>query len=283
MSGSFVSLMYHNVVSAQDAGDYAALSPSIRNYFVSASDFASHLQRLSESARVLTCAELHRFYATGDLDGSTKSVHLTFDDGWKDCVDLGGPLLAERGWQATLFVTTGLIDRPYFVTENDLRRIDERTFHIGSHAHTHCFLNELPDDQIRSELQTSKAQLEDIIGRSVDAVSIPNGAVDERVRRIAVEAGYRLIFTSSTHANTRRRGPLHVGRVAIRQTTTAADVAAFAQGRFRRERCRQQLLALPKRLLGPSGYRALRRTYLGERSNDHEMSDLAVAGVTAER
>lgn len=284
MSGSFVSLMYHNLVPTGRGGGCAALSPSIRSYFLDERVFAAQLQVLARSTRVLSCDDVRRFYASPDASAaSLPSVHLTFDDGWKDCVELGGPLLAEHGWQANLFVTTDLIGKPQFVTTADLQRIDVRTFHVGSHSHTHCFLNELPDDRIRNELQSSKLRLEDILGRPVDTLSIPNGAIDNRVRRIALEVGYGLIFTSSTHRNTRRSGPDNIGRVAIRSTTTADDVAAFAQGRFLHERCRQRLLSLPKQLLGAAGYRTLRRTLLGERPGEQDMAELAVAGDPAER
>lgn len=284
MSGSFVSLMYHNLVPTGRGEECAGLSPSIRSYFLDESAFAAHLQVLARSARVLSLEDVRRFYATPDNgDATLPNVHLTFDDGWKDCVELGEPLLAGHGWQATLFVTTDLIGRPRFATTADLQRIDGRTFHVGSHSRTHCFLNELPDDRVRDELLSSKQRLEDILGRSVDTLSIPNGAIDSRVRRIAIEAGYGLIFTSSTHRNTRRSGPDNIGRVAIRSTTTADDVAAFAQGRFLQERCRQRLLSLPKQLLGPAGYRTLRRTLLGERPGEQDMAELAAIGEPAER
>jgi peptidoglycan/xylan/chitin deacetylase (PgdA/CDA1 family) len=269
--------MYHDLLPANGAGsDQAALSPSITSYFVSESALAQHLDVLATEADVLNHDDVLRFYDanTNAISSARPQVHLTFDDGWKRCVELGGPLLAARGWQATLFVTTELIGRPQFVTQHDLRCVAGRSFQIGSHSRTHCFLNELPEASVHEELRTSKLQLEDILGLAVDSVSIPNGAVDGRVRRIAAEVGYRLIYTSATRANSRRHGPLDIGRIAVRNTTTAADVASYARGQFGRERLRQQLLSLPKRLLGPRNYRALRRTLLGEARHQCEMHDL---------
>lgn len=278
MSDSFVSLMYHNLLPGNGAGsDLAALSPSITGYFVGEAAFAEHLRVLAGQADVMSHADVRAFYAGGAStpQAGHGRVHLTFDDGWKQCVELGGPLLEARGWQATLFVTTGLIGRPHFVSEADLRSVSARSFHVGSHARTHCFLNELPEEAIREELRSSKSRLEDILGTAVDSVSIPNGAVDRRVRQIAAEVGYRLLFTSEARGNSVRHGPRAIGRIAIRRTTSAADVAAFAQGRFGPERWRQQLLSLPKRMLGPRPYRALRRRLLGETRQQSEMHDLA--------
>jgi peptidoglycan/xylan/chitin deacetylase (PgdA/CDA1 family) len=277
MSDTFISLMYHDLLPRDGTGcDRAVLSPSITSYFVSESAFALHLNAMAARVDILTHDDVLRFYggAPGAPASDRPKVHLTFDDGWKRCVALGGPPLKARGWQATLFVTTDLIGRTHFVSESELRAVAGQAFHIGSHARTHCFLNELSEKAIHEELRTSKLRLEDILGGEVDSVSIPNGAVDGRVRRIAAEVGYRLVFTSSAHANSRRHGPLHVGRIAVRGSTTAREVESFARGHFGRERIRQQLLSLPKRLLGSRNYRTLRRTLLGEARHQSEMHDL---------
>lgn len=277
MSDSFICLMYHNLLPCGGAGrDADALSPSITSYFVDERAFVAQLQMLAESVDVMSHDDVARFYEgqPAETTSSRPRVHLTFDDGWKGCVELGAPLLESRGWQATLFVTTELIGRPQFVSESDLRAVAGKAFHIGSHARTHCFLNELADPAIQEELKSSKQRLEDILGRPVDSVSIPNGAVDDRVRDIAAQLGYRLVFTSSAHANSRATCPLNVGRIAVRSSTTSAQVAAFARGQFGRERLRQGVLSLPKRVLGPKNYRTLRRTLLGEGRRQSEMHDL---------
>ena len=277
MPPTFVSLMYHNVVPpAGGPASDAALSPSITRYFVKAATFSEHLQLLAQRAHVMNAHDVQQFYfgAASPAASSKPRVHLTFDDGWRDCIEVGGPLLESHGFQATLFVTADYIGKPRFVSREELQAASGTTFHIGSHARTHCFLNELPDDQIRYELQSSKETLEEIVSADVDAISIPNGAVDARVRRIAADVGYRCVFVSATHMNTRRRGALDVGRVAIRNQTTAAEVLGFAEGRFLRERCRQQLLSLPKHVLGPGRYRSLRRRLLGEKHAQCDMHEL---------
>lgn len=311
MRQSFVSLMYHNLCRSPGSTDGdAALSPSITSYFVSEQDFTVHLDILAEQTEVISPQDVLRFFSerseTSKVSGSLREpsrstssqssaptglrqaaepqaspapppkprVHLTFDDGWRECVDRGAPLLAARGFQASLFVTTDLIGRDRFVTAADLRSVSGREFNIGSHCRTHCFLNELSDQQIYDELTASRFALEDLLGTPVEMLSIPNGAVDARVRRVAAEVGYRCLFDSTPRVNTLRSGPWHIGRIAIRAATTPQELATYAAGRFARERCRQQLLSLPKRLLGPGNYRAVRRRLLGEQPHQHEMSEL---------
>ncbi|MBL8848856.1 MAG: polysaccharide deacetylase family protein [Planctomycetaceae bacterium] len=285
MPRRFVSLMYHNVVRDDDAGaraDAAGLGRSITSYFVGATAFAQQLDAIAATADVLSYANLRPFFDKAtDAPAARPLVQLTFDDGWRGTVDVAGPLLAERGLQAMLFVTTGLIGAPRFLAAAELSQLPRETFHLGSHTVTHRFLNELPDAEIRDELRQSRHELEDIAGYEVDTLSIPNGACDQRVVKIAAECGYRYVFRSDVHANSPRTGPLNIGRAAIRATTRLETVARYLQGDLRRERLRSTLLSLPKRTLGPHRYRQLRQLLLGQVRTEHEMCDLVRSAVQA--
>ena len=118
--------------------------------------------------------------------------------------------------------------------------------------------------------------LEAATGREIDTISIPNGAVDKRVKQIAAEVGYRLVFTSEVHSNTRQAGPLEIGRAAVRTSTSPQQILQFAQGEYRRESWRRLMLGLPKTILGPGRYRRLRARLLGEQGGQLEMADLVV-------
>jgi len=275
----FVSLMYHNVVGDDDAGaraDGGGLSPSITSYFVGAGAFARQLDAIRQVANVLTYADLERIFDASAIDDSRTRplVQLTFDDGWRGSVDVAGPLLAERGLQTMLFVTTGLIGAPRFLSSSELSHLSRETFHVGSHTVTHRFLNELPDAEIREELRDSRHELEDILGYEVDTVSIPNGACDDRIVAIAAECGYRFVFRSEVHVNSPRLGPLNIGRAAVRATTSMETIARYVRGDLRREQWRSTLLSVPKRTLGPVRYRRLRQILLGQAQTEQEMCDL---------
>ncbi|MBD3258008.1 polysaccharide deacetylase family protein [candidate division GN15 bacterium] len=84
---------------------------------------------------------------------------------------------------------------------------------FGTHSHSHVALTGLDDTRLRQELHTSRALLEDTVGKTVDSLSYPFGRVDQRVIDAAAEAGY-------TRAYTMRFGhpddpPLALGRAAV--------------------------------------------------------------------
>jgi peptidoglycan/xylan/chitin deacetylase (PgdA/CDA1 family) len=66
-------------------------------------------------------------------------------------------------------------------------------FEIGSHGHKHVNYNELPDEEIRKQIQTAHMILEAETGTTPRLIRMPNGAFDKRVLRIANELGYTVI------------------------------------------------------------------------------------------
>jgi peptidoglycan/xylan/chitin deacetylase (PgdA/CDA1 family) len=215
--------------------------------------------------------------AAGRADTSSKqrysgqAVLLTFDDGWRDAVEVGGPILQSERCQAMLFVTTDFVGQRHFLSRHDLKRLPRGLFRIGSHARTHRMLSRLSETEIRGELRDSKHFLEEVAGHAIDALSIPNGAVDERVERIASEAGYRFLFTSQVHVNTPKTGPMHIGRVAIKQNTSIRTFQRYARGQLALEQVRRWLLSAPKSLLGLARYEKMRRRLLGETARHRQL------------
>lgn len=274
---TMVCLMYHNVF--EDAQRYGDLSPSITSYFVGKSVFDAQIRQLVESGKCLPHEALHRFYgisgqSSQDVGHSEPSILLTFDDGWRESVEVAGPILDKHQGNAMLFITTDFIGRRHFLTPSEIRALPTKLFRVGSHARTHRMLNRLSDPEIFAELKDSKRILEDAVGQCVDSLSIPNGAVDDRVRRIASEVGYQFLFTSNVYTNTAAIGPMHIGRVAIKQNTSMRTFQGYLDGRFAWQRLRRCLLTAPRSILGVTRYEMFRRRLLGETAGQQVMQDL---------
>ena len=73
-----------------------------------------------------------------------------------------------------------------------LDRIDvtDRGVRIGSHAVSHPHLTRLSDDELRRELEDSKAEIEAELGRRCPELAYPYGEHDARVRAATQAAGY---------------------------------------------------------------------------------------------
>ena len=263
----FVALMYHNVYP--DGRPYTDLSPSATSYFIPRSTFAAHLSELSAvGGSCMTWGDVTSFY-TGSPRPTRPAerfpVLLTFDDGWRDSVEVAGPLLEQHRCSAVLFVTLDFLGRRHFLSRADVSRIGTVALRVGSHARTHRMLSLLPEDEIRAELADSKKALEDLAGYEVDSLSIPSGAVDRRVRRIAAECGYRFVFDSEVRVNSPGDSALAIGRVAVMSGTALPVFRRYVHRRIGREKLRRTVLTAPKRVLGLPRYERLRRRLLGEK------------------
>jgi len=278
MSG-FVCLMYHDVCRDEEAPS-ARLSPSIRSYSVTTGQFAAHVAAIGRD-RWMDPKELGNPARPATADARPR-VLLTFDDGWRGSIEEAGPILAQAGARAIVFLTTGLIGHPLFVDDAMLRDLSTEVFEVGAHTVTHPFLAECSSEVIRRELRDSRQTLEDILGRCVDCVSIPNGSIDERVLELAYECGYEFVFTSETRLNSGEPASRTIGRVAVRSETSAETVTQWANGTLGAASWRRRALELPRRVLGPQRYRRLRSWALGEELGQDDMADLVAEHVRAE-
>jgi len=155
------------------------------------------------------------------IPGSTEDsmrIALTFDDGYRDNWTVAAPLLVECGIPFTVFVTTGAVAgrKVGFLSPEELRKLAELPgATIGSHTVNHPRLTDCDEPGLKEELTSSKAFLEDLLGKEIDSISYPHGAVNRRVRDMAENAGYRIGATSRFDVNKCGRDPLLLCRTDI--------------------------------------------------------------------
>jgi peptidoglycan/xylan/chitin deacetylase (PgdA/CDA1 family) len=96
---SLTILYYHSVLPDSDAGSGSAFNAGM---------FGRQLDILKTFYRVLPLPEALERLARGRLP--SRSVCITFDDGYADNCTVALPMLVERGMHATFFVTTGVLN-----------------------------------------------------------------------------------------------------------------------------------------------------------------------------
>lgn len=84
------------------------------------------------------------------------------------------------------------------MTWDHVREMAAAGMDFGSHSVTHPILSQLDDTDLWRELTESKQTLDEVLERSVEAISYPVGgltAFDARVRHMSRSAGYKLGFS----------------------------------------------------------------------------------------
>lgn len=215
-----IVLMYHGIVAPQTP------APREREagadlYDVTAENFRAQLSWLKGHLyRTVTIRK--------NLDAfSTKEILLTFDDGEMNNCTVAMPLLKEFGFVGHFFLITKRIGKDGYMGWEQIHQLNAQGMIIGSHGFSHEILTNLLDTQIQEELSASKKHLERNLGVPVESISIPRGFCNEKIIRMAGEAGYRYIFVSEKPAGV---GMKCFSRVAVKSNWTIDRFAQAMQG-----------------------------------------------------
>ncbi|WP_218136300.1 polysaccharide deacetylase family protein [Nonomuraea jiangxiensis] len=182
-------LMYHSVEKYDSDPFRVTVSPD---------RFAGQLRWLAGRGLTgVSMGELLRARATGNARGL---VGLTFDDGYDDFLGEVVPALLRHRFTATVFVLSGLLGghntwdaggpRKRLMDADGVRRAARQGMEIGSHSAGHRSLPGLGEAELREEVATSKAVLEDMLGDRVSGFCYPYGHVTGREVAAVRDAGY---------------------------------------------------------------------------------------------
>lgn len=262
---SLVSLMYHEIATGGDQGEA---------YAVTAESFTKQLDVLTGNDA--SSGELPPELAASICRGPSSStapnkILLTFDDGHVSNHTIALPLLLERGLEAIFFVTTGNLAREDFFVDEHVRDLSRQGMLIGSHTHSHQFLDGLSEDKIREELKLSKSILEDVIQQPVHYLSCPGGRYDRRVTAIAAELGYHGVFTSEPRSSVIQRDLPVYGRYLIDSSVTSACFERILRQPFGfvfRKKLESVIKSGVKAVLGGRGYHRLWRKFKSRKGAD---------------
>jgi len=246
--------MYHEVSPREAMAE---------RYTVPMDNFREQLRYLRDNG--YQTISLREYITNLECHGSNegKKIILSFDDNNLSHYVTAMPLLAEFGFSATFFIVSGFIDtQKDFMTSEQIREMERSGMSIESHSHTHRFLSDLRDSDLRNELETSKRVLEGLLNCPVEFISCPGGRYSKRVLETALDAGYRGVCTSAPGLNMAVGDQVSTTfqRFLVSSDTPIEMFIKIARGdcEFVRNQVRQhRLKTAAKRLLGNRLYHGL--------------------------
>jgi peptidoglycan/xylan/chitin deacetylase (PgdA/CDA1 family) len=222
------ALAYHKVAEIPRDALY-------RGNYVTPQQFRTQLRFLR--ARGYQAISFHDLlaYRRGEGELPARPILITFDDGYRSILDYALPALREHGFFATVFVVTGRLGQtntwdtdelqePLFSVE-DIRRAAADGHDVQSHTRTHPDLNRLSERDALAELRESRLELQRIVGSPVRVVAYPWGNPDNRVCRLASEAGYDAGVILRRRVNFDSTSAFALRRIGINYTTSVARFA----------------------------------------------------------
>lgn len=173
--------------------------------------------------------------------GAGPVVALTFDDGYHSLYTHARPLLAQYGFAATLFLTTGAVGQPSYdgqppefarsaprgdrpLTWAELRALAAAGWAVEAHGCTHRPVAGLPAAELAHELSQSRAAIARHLGRAATYYAFPYGRYDRHALRALAGAGYAAGFSVHTGPATPASDWRRLPRLEV---TAGCDLTTF--------------------------------------------------------
>lgn len=175
-TGCAAILMYHRILP-----DDLAINGIEPGMYVRASSFRKQLAWLTQRFRVRTLGQLIRH--PPDPAGPPE-VALTFDDGWRDNLTVGWPLMRDHDVRPTIFlvrdwVARGRNDEGKFLRPKDVAKLARQGVEFGAHTVTHPHLDRLSPNAVEMELRGSREAVSDWTGAPCELFAYPFGHYSE--------------------------------------------------------------------------------------------------------
>lgn len=209
-----VIIMYHSVGSKDTALDDYGPKLNVLPYA-----FYKQMKFLKDhNYKVIPLADFIERIARGERIPH-KTIAITFDDGLKNNFTCAYPVLEKYGLPAIIFIPPDYVGKEKYLTWNEIKTMQANNISIGSHTMSQAWLPDLDEDSIRRELVDSKRVLEQITGYPVNTLSYPSGAFDDRVKTIAMEAGYIGAVSTNPGRKQPKNDPYALKRIRISMTS----------------------------------------------------------------
>jgi peptidoglycan/xylan/chitin deacetylase (PgdA/CDA1 family) len=235
---------------------------------VTAGNFERQLAYYAERFSAVSLADLDRFFHLQRWDKKRPGLIISFDDGLSSNYSVAAPLLEKYGFNGWFFVPVDFVstqpsEQPGFadahhiwkgsnsskaegaaMSWDELRDLDRRQHVIGCHTRSHLrMLPELLESVLEDEICTSKAVLEEELGRVCDCYAWVGGeewSYTSDAARMIRKAGYRYSFTTNAWPITRKCDPHQLGRDNV-ESDWPLSLASFELSGF------QDMRYTPKR------------------------------------
>lgn len=171
-------LLYHDV--SPEPADVYGVTDTV---------FARHMQLVAASGRHPMTIDGYADALRGAAPLPERPVLVTFDDGYRQFPAAVEAMAHAGVAAATIYLTTGQLDQPGRARWHDLAALPSWV-QVGAHTRTHPQLDVLPPGRVAQEVQGSKQDVEQRLGRPCTSFAYPHGHYDKAVRAAVVSAEF---------------------------------------------------------------------------------------------
>ena len=186
-------LCYHQI------RDWTATdSKTAKDYIIPIDAFKAHMKLLKDSGyHTILPDQLYNYLAYGSPLPS-KPVMLTFDDTDDDQYTIAEPELKKYGFKGVFFVMTVSINRPHYMTADQIKQLSDQGNVIGSHTWDHHNVKKYVGEDWVTQIEKPTKKLEEITGKHPDYFAYPFGLWNREAIPELKKRGFKAAFILST-------------------------------------------------------------------------------------
>lgn len=225
-------IMYHRVITTEN-------EKGVNGIYVTEEQFEEHLKILKSKGfqSISIDTLISKLILPKD-----KYIIITFDDGYKDNFDNAIPLLKKYGFNAYIFMITGVKQNIWdkesetrlfeIMDDEQIRFASKNGIEIGGHTLNHYHLPEIESDIANKEIIDNKNEIEEIIGKEISVFAYPYGEFSEETISLVKDAGYKYAFTTDKGSKALHENPFTIRRIAIFPNTKRFGFKRKVKGNY---------------------------------------------------
>jgi len=177
-----ISIMYHRF----DENKYPSTNIKIN-------DFISHIDLIKKSGIKFISSE--EFQKSFHEKSSEKKILLTIDDGFTSFYEKAWPILKKEKIPFIIFINTETIGSGGYMDWNEIKDISKYNFvHIGNHSHSHDYLVDKSEAEIKKDLEISKDIFKKKLNYETKVFAYPFGEYKNSYKKIVEDLGFDFAF-----------------------------------------------------------------------------------------
>ena len=220
-------LCYHNIREFSNTA-----SDVMKTNTVKPAAFAAQMKTLSDAGYHTILPEQLYNYLAYDGPLPEKPIMITFDDTRIDQFTNGAAEMKKYGFKGVFFIMTVAINRPGYMTKEEIKSLSDDGHVIASHTWDHHMVTKYSGEDWNTQFVKPKAKLEDIIGKPVTDFAYPFGLWNKAAIPELKKSGHKMAYILSTKRDS--IDPLYtIRRIIISGTSSTQGMVKSIESSFK--------------------------------------------------
>lgn len=172
-------------------------SKRARDYIVPVNNFRDQIKLLADDGyHTISPDQLYGYLLKGTPLPS-KPVMISFDDSREEQFSIADKELSKYGFKGVYFIMTVSLNRPGYMTKEEVKQLSEQGNTIGSHTWNHSNVkNYVAEDWVK-QIDKPSHELEQITGKPISYFAYPFGLWNKQAAEQIKQRGFKAAFQLS--------------------------------------------------------------------------------------